>query len=402
MESLKEMFKVGSGPSSSHTIAPQRAVKLYLEKYPQTSYLQVFLYGSLSLTGKGHFTDHAIKLCAEPISCDVFFNLEWQYPFPNGLIIKGYDNCQKEFEEWVVYSIGGGSIKILNQTFDFQKQIYPQTSFAEIKDFCLEHGFSLVDYVMYYEPNIRGYLTDIFHAMINSVSNGLNTTGYLLGPLNMPRVASKIYSQAQNTMTGEQDRIKVMSYAYATMEENATLGQVVTAPTCGASGVMASLMYYYYYDKNIDINKLIDGLMVAGVIGNVIKTNATVSGAEGGCQAEVGAACAMSAAMIMSLSSDDIDKIEYAAEIAMEHHLGLTCDPVAGYVIIPCIERNSAAALRAIDSSLMATTISNVKLNRVSLDQVVATMKYTGQKIAHELRETSLGGLASEIKVPNC
>lgn len=401
MESLKEMYKVGSGPSSSHTIAPQRAVKLYLEKYPEVDYLQVFLYGSLSLTGKGHFTDHAIKMCAQPINCDVFFKLEWQYPFPNGLIIKGF-NGQKELEEWVVYSIGGGSIKILNQSFDFQKSIYPEKSFAEIKDFCLENGFSLIEYVLYYEPNIVSYLEMIVEAMLNSVTNGLNATGYLLGPLNMPRVANKIYKQLNYVDVNEHEKIKIMAYAYATMEENATLGQVVTAPTCGASGVMASLIYYYYHDKKIPMNKLIEGLMVAGVIGNIIKTNATVSGAEGGCQAEVGAACAMSAAMIMSFMSSDIDKIEYAAEIAMEHHLGLTCDPVGGYVIIPCIERNSAAALRAIDSSFMANTISSVKLNRVSLDQVVATMKYTGQKIAHELRETSLGGLATEIKLPNC
>ncbi len=394
MESLRELYKVGSGPSSSHTIAVQRAMKLYLDEFPLTNRFLVELYGSLSLTGKGHYTDHAIKMVVEPIECEVEFKLEWSYDFDSGLIIRGYQDETPQ-EAWVVYSIGGGSIKVLNRDFDFQKEVYPFKNFNEIKQYCLENKISIQEMVYQIEPDIKEYLEYILLAMTSAVKKGLKTTGQLLGRLNMPRVAKELYEQADH----DSYRQRLVAYAYANMEENATLGQVVTAPTCGASGIMASLMMWLVEDKKINIEKCIDALAVAGVFGNIIKRNASISGAQGGCQAEVGAGCVMAAAALATIKDLSIDEIEYACEIAMEHHLGLTCDPVGGYVIIPCIERNGAAVLRAVDAVEMSKLILKTKPNRVTFDQVVNTMNYTGQKIAIELRETALGGLAQEIVI---
>lgn len=230
--------------------------------------------------------------------------------------------------------------------------------------------------------------------MNQAVHRGLNKEGQLLGRLNMPRVAKELY---ENIVESDSKRQKLIAYAYANMEENATLGQVVTAPTCGASGIMASLMTYYTNDEPFEHDKLIDALAVAGIFGNIIKQNATISGAQGGCQAEVGVGCVMAAAAYATLHDYSLEEIEYACEIAMEHHLGLTCDPVGGYVIIPCIERNAAAVLRAVDAVAMSKMLLKTKPNRVTFDQVVNTMNYTGKKIAIELRETALGGLAQEI-----
>lgn len=392
MESLKELYKIGSGPSSSHTIAVQRAMKLYLEEFPETNRFHVELYGSLSLTGKGHYSDHAIKMVVEPIECEVEFKLDWPYDFDSGMIIYGYKD-EIAYEPWIVYSIGGGSIKVLNRDFDFQKQVYPFKNFKEIKDYAKENNKSLVDIIYEIEPDLKEYLETILDAMLDAVHRGLQKEGQLLGRLNMPRVAKSLIEN----ITDNSLRHKMIAYAYANMEENATLGQVVTAPTCGASGIMASLMTYLVNDLKEPRDKCLDALAVAGLFGNIIKTNASISGAQGGCQAEVGAGCVMAAAALATIKEYTIDEVEYACEIAMEHHLGLTCDPVGGYVIIPCIERNAAAVLRAVDAVDMAKILLASKPNRVTFDQVVNTMNYTGKKIAIELRETALGGLAQEI-----
>lgn len=401
MESIKELYKVGSGPSSSHTIAPQRALKLYLEAFPKVDVLEIHLYGSLSLTGKGHYTDEALLMVASAIPCTIVFDQEWEYDFPNGLSIQGFFQ-EEPLEQWIVYSLGGGSIKILGQSFDFQKEVYPQKSFIEVVAYCKSQNYRLVDYVYAYEPDIDLYLEEILSQMFKTIDQGLSMTGTLRGRLKMPRVAQTLYQETliTNQMSSEEiKRQRLIAYAYATMEENANLGLVVTAPTCGSAGILAAVLYYYHHDLKIDRQALIDALAVAGVFGNIVKKNATISGAEGGCQAEVGVGCAMASAAVASLFTDSLEEIEYAAEIGMEHHLGLTCDPVGGYVIIPCIERNGAAALRAIDAAFMARQLIKVKQNRVTFDDVVTTMKYTGQKIAIELRETSLGGLAKQIKI---
>lgn len=241
---------------------------------------------------------------------------------------------------------------------------------------------------------------EILDAMLKSVETGLKTTGVLPGRLKMERSARAIYLKASSVSDPmERLKLKQLAYAYAASEQNASIAKVVTAPTLGSCGIMAGMMYYYYKDAGISKQRLVKALGVGGIFGNIIKTNATISGAVGGCQAEVGAACCMAAAASAYLNDLNLKQIEYAAEIAMEHHLGLTCDPVGGYVIIPCIERNGVALLRAFDAMLLAKTMGKIKPNRVSFDMVVNTMSYTGQKLPLELKETSLGGLAAEVKV---
>lgn len=401
MESLKELYKVGPGPSSSHTLAPYRACKLFIENNPDCFRVEVELYGSLSLTGKGHFTDLIITECFGKIACDVIFKNGWNEDFPNGFYIYGYDINNTRIQKWTVLSVGGGSIKILEYpTLVEIDEPYKEINMCEIIDYCKINNCSFVDYVDHNEPDIDKYLNYILDAMLSSVKRGLVATGYLAGNLRVERSAKSMHLKAQNVqLPSEKEKLLLMSYAYACSEENASLGQVVTSPTLGSCGVLAATMYYYYNDLEFSKSKLINALKVAGIFGNIVKRNATISGAVGGCQAEIGVACCMSAAACAYLSDMNSKEIEYAAEIAMEHHLGLTCDPVGGYVIIPCIERNAVAVLRAFDAMILSKHMSDIKANRVNFDMIVRTMNYTGSKLAIELKETSLGGLAKEVIV---
>ncbi len=399
MESLKELYKAGPGPSSSHTLAPMRACELFKQHVSQVTHYEVELYGSLSLTGKGHYTDAIIEKTLAPIPTKVFFNTDWDYDFPSGLILKAFNQDRCELT-WVVYSLGGGSIKILNSEYDFQKPVYPQTSLTEVFQFCKENKLTLPNYVYHYEPDIKPYLEEMLMVMFNSVREGLKQDGLLPGTLKLKRVAKDLYFKASHNASEDKGkRLRLMAYSYAVSEQNASNQTVVTAPTMGACGIIPSLLYYAYYDLGFEKHRLIDALAVAGIFGNLIKTNATISGAIGGCQAEVGSACSMAAAAKAFLDGHSMKVIENAAEIAMEHHLGLTCDPIAGYVMIPCIERNAAAVLRAFDAVFMSSTLSDFKDNVVGFDEVVSTMNYTGQKLVVELKETSLGGLATIVNV---
>ncbi len=402
MQSLKELYRIGPGPSSSHTIAPWRAALMFKEKYSEAISFSAELYGSLSLTGRGHMTDTILINSFKPKPCAIHFRLNWEYKYDNGLILKAYDSRASEIGRWTVFSLGGGSIKILEENIDSTKTVYPYQSMEEIVNEAKHLHLSLPQLVMQYEPYIHEHLSDVLTAMFAAVKRGLEASGVMPGQLKVEKIAKSLYLQARaSDSVDDEKRLKCVAYAYANSEENASGHMVVTAPTLGASGVMASLMYHLYYDMGISRHKLIEALQVAGLFGNTIKKNATISGAVGGCQAEIGSACSMAAAAYAYVLGLDIDVIAYAAEIAMEHHLGLTCDPVGGYVIIPCIERNGAAVLRAMDAVLMAKSISKFKHNRISFDQVVHTMNYTGQKIAVELRESSMGGLAKEIEVEN-
>lgn len=400
MESLKQLYKIGYGPSSSHTLAPATACQLYKETYPQTDHLRVELYGSLSLTGKGHFTDYIIKKTFEPWACEVQFKLDWKEVFPNGFYIYGFDQQSNLIQRWTVFSLGGGSIRILERAETEQREPYLEKNMTEIMELCQKNNWTLFDYILQREPDIEGYLSTILTAMLHSVEKGLEATGVLPGKLHMERSAKAILLKAK-TVEDEMEsiRLRQMAYAYAASEQNASVQTVVTAPTLGSCGIMAGMMYYYYNDAQMTRQRLIKALAVGGLFGNVIKANATISGAVGGCQAEVGAACCMAAAASAYLNELGLKQIEYAAEIAMEHHLGLTCDPVGGYVIIPCIERNGVGLLRAFDAMLLAKYMGKIKENRVRFDMVVNTMSYTGQKLPLELKETSLGGLAMEVKV---
>ncbi len=400
MESIQELYRIGPGPSSSHTIAPWRAATLFKEKYNEAVSFSVELYGSLSLTGKGHMTDQIIINTFKPKPCTIQFRLNWEYKYDNGLIFRAYDARATEIAKWTVFSLGGGSIKILEEPTVMAHTVYPYASMEEIILEVKRLHFTLPQLVWTYEPHLHEHLSDVLTTMFSAVKRGLESSGVMPGKLEVEKIAKSLYLQARSQDDEhEEKRLKLIAYAYANSEENASGHMVVTAPTLGASGVMASLMYHLYYDLGITRHKLIEALEVAGLFGNVIKKNATISGAVGGCQAEIGSACSMAAAAYAYVLGLSVDVIAYAAEIAMEHHLGLTCDPVGGYVIIPCIERNAAAVLRAMDAVLMAKTISKAKPNRISFDQVVHTMNYTGQKIVRELKETSLGGLAQEVDV---
>lgn len=395
MQKIKEIYKIGAGPSSSHTLAPQRAVRLFIEEFGKLDSYYIELYGSLSLTGKGHWTDVVIKETLNfTDNVEVAFKLNWDEEFENGFYIYGYKN-NNLVAKWTVFSIGGGSIEIKEKDLDFNDEVYIEKNFKEIKEYVKSNNISLVDYVLNKEPDIKEYMSTIFDAIIKSVENGLSKEGYLPGSLKVKKVAKELYNEA---ITNNDNALRMMSYAYAASEENASRGQVVTSPTLGACGIIASEVYHQFKDKNISKDKLIEGLIVAGIFGNVIKKNASISGAIGGCQAEVGTATSMCAALLAYIDDLDIDVIEYAAEVGIEHNLGLTCDPVEGYVIIPCVERNAIGVLRAYESYRLSKNVSKLKKNMISFDMIVNVMNYTGKQIPIELKETSIGGLAREYE----
>ncbi|MDR1794232.1 MAG: L-serine ammonia-lyase, iron-sulfur-dependent, subunit alpha [Erysipelotrichaceae bacterium] len=396
MQSIKEIFKSGKGPSSSHTLAVERACKLFLQYNTECVTYQVELYGSLSLTGRGHGTDAIIRETFAPKPVQVDFYLDWLEDFPNGLLIRGFDGFFHEVASWTVFSLGGGSIEIKELDLDFNREVYPHKSLREIRDFCKQENLKLCDYPFYFEKDLRPYLQDVISQMLKTVAAGLSQTGVVNEKLGIQRIAKSLYMKAKFA-DSQQQRLYLISYAYAAMEENACGKPCTTAPTLGASGVIAALVYWHYYQQETSRNELVEALALAGLFGNLVKRNATISGAVGGCQAEIGTACAMGSAFLASLEHLPDDIIEYAAEIGMEHHLGLTCDPVGGYVLIPCIERNAAGALRALDSCLLAKSVGDIRKNKVSFDSVVQAMNYTGEKIAVELKETALGGLALEF-----
>lgn len=402
MKSLKELFRVGPGPSSSHTLGPQRAAKLFQEAYPTAIRYEADLYGSLSLTGKGHMTDAIIISTFEPKPCEVHFKSGENLKHPNTMCLFAYDENNQCLDRWTIYSVGGGAIEIEGKDLGEGKEVYPHSSMEEIQAYCKAEGIHLYEYVDRFE-NVEDYLTEILLQMCKTVDNGLNTKGLLPGKLQLERIARKLLEKANACESPmEREKLLLSAYAYSASEENAAGGMTVTGPTLGSSGVLPALLYYYYYDRKFQREELVKGLKIAGLIGNLIKQNATISGAQGGCQAEIGAACAMAAAMVAYLRGLNDHQIEYAAEMGIEHHLGLTCDPVGGYVMIPCIERNAVAALRAMDAAILAEFILQVKENRVSFDMVVNTMNYTGKKLPVELRETSLGGLATVVPLKEC
>ncbi len=399
MESLRELYKAGVGPSSSHTMGPQRAAQKVLEMYPNATRFHVDLHGSLALTGKGHLTDYIIEQTFAPIPVTFSFKSE-ALPFhPNGMIIHIYNDLNEELDAVEVYSVGGGSILFKGDMAQVPIQVYQQNTMAEILDYVDKHGISLYEYVLENEgEDFDHFLSDILEAMFTSVENGLKKEGIIQGKLKIKRVAKSMFQQAQNTRReADRERLFISSYAYAVAEENADGGQIVTAPTCGASGIMPAILYYCHKQLHIEKKDLIKALAIGGLFGNVVKTNATISGADGGCQAEVGTACAMAAATMAWIYELNNSLIEYAAEMGLEHNLGLTCDPVGGYVQIPCIERNGYGSLRALDAAMLAKQLGYLRKNKVSFDAIVRVMKETGKDLSSAYKETSLGGLAKEF-----
>ena len=396
MKSIRDVYKIGKGPSSSHTMGPARAMEIFVKENPDAEAYRVVLFGSLSDTGKGHGTDHAITMVAGEKPCEIVFNsTDRDLPHENTMDIYAIRGGKLDEKPMRVMSIGGGDIRIEGRDMSAgAPDVYPESTFSEISAICKHEGIRLSEYVMMREGrDIENFLFDVWLVMQNAVHEGLTTSGILPGGLGVERKAQQLYNQRhidEREVTRE-NRI-VCSYAYAVSEQNADNGTIVTAPTCGACAVLPSVLLYMQRKHNFPDKKILEALAVAGLIGTIVKTNASVSGAECGCQAEIGTACSMAAAALAELFEMGIDQIEYAAEIAFEHHLGLTCDPICGLVQIPCIERNAVAAMRAINAVNLANFLSGSR--KISLDMVIETMYETGKDLSHLYRETSAGGLA--------
>lgn len=400
MKSLKELYKIGKGPSSSHTMGPQLASKIFLNKYPQADSYEVTLYGSLAATGKGHLTDVAIAgVLGEHKDLDIVWKPQIFLPFhPNGMLFKAFGAHKQEIGEWTVYSVGGGALsegKGKDDMFN-TKSVYEMTTLAEIMAWCEENGRSYWEYVDECEDDdIWDYLLEVWQVMKEAVERGINHEGVLPGPLNLRRKAASYFVKANGYKKSLQSRALVYAYALAVSEENASGGTIVTAPTCGSCGVMPAVLYHLSKGHGFSDTRIVHAMATAGLFGNIVKYNASISGADVGCQGEVGVACAMVSAAACQLFGGSTTQIEYAAEMGLEHHLGMTCDPVCGLVQIPCIERNAFAATRALDANLYAT-FSDGK-HHVSFDKVVRVMKKTGHDLPSLYKETSEGGLAAEI-----
>ncbi|MBR5442453.1 MAG: L-serine ammonia-lyase, iron-sulfur-dependent, subunit alpha [Clostridia bacterium] len=394
MQSLKKLYKVGIGPSSSHTMGPQYAAEYVNDNFSDAAFVRVILYGSLALTGEGHGTNTAISSTLKAKNEIVFNTTETDLPHPNTLDFIIFDADDKEIGRVRAMSIGGGEIRIEGQPSVTAPEVYPQKNFEEIKEYCLMHHLRLSDYAAKYEgEEIFPFLKTIWERMKLTVREGLAQEGILPGGLEVERKAKFLYAQRHMDETPEtRENRLVCAYAFAASEQNAGGGMITTAPTCGASGVLPAVLYYMQEKKGFTDFEIAKALAAAGVIGNVVKQNASISGAEAGCQAEVGTACCMAAAALAELHFMDLDQIEYAAENAMEHYLGLTCDPVCGLVQIPCIERNAVAAMRAINALSLANFLTSTR--KVKFDTVVHTMYQTGKDLMHKYRETSEGGLA--------
>lgn len=394
MESLRELYKSGRGPSSSHTMGPEKACNIFKNKYPKADSFRVVLYGSLAKTGKGHGTDVVIQKTLSPRACKIeFCYTDNKLPHPNTMDLTAY-KADKIIGEARVMSVGGGAVLFQNSIEQPPNKIYTLDKFNTIADYCSRNSIRLWQYVLETEgEGIAQYINDMWNTMKESIERGLSDTGILPGGLGVVKKAKSLFENehVDESMQTKENRM-VCAYAFAVGEQNASGETIVTAPTCGAAGIVPAVLYYQQKKNNYSDESIVRALMTAGVIGNLIKTNASISGAECGCQAEVGTACAMAAAALAELFELSLDKIEYSAEIAIEHHLGLTCDPICGLVQIPCIERNAVAAMRAINAVNLASFLWNTR--KISLDKVIQTMKETGLDMHKSYKETSEAGLA--------
>lgn len=400
MKSIKELYRIGMGPSSSHTMGPRKAAEIFSSKHPEAKAFEVTLYGSLGATGKGHMTDVAILdvLQKQTSNVDIIWEPKKFLSFhPNGMKFCAIDANGTRSNEWIVFSVGGGALAEEGESTIDSPDVYPMSTMTEILDWCEHTGKSYWEYVEECEgPEIWEFLKEVWHIMKSAVERGLENEGVLPGPLNLRRKASAYFIKASGFQANLKSRGLVFSYALAVSEENASGGVIVTAPTCGSCGVLPAVLYHLQKTREFSEMRILRALATAGLVGNVVKTNASISGAEVGCQGEVGVACAMAAAAANQLFGGSPAQIEYSAEMGLEHHLGMTCDPVCGLVQIPCIERNAYAAARALDSNIYAAFTDGT--HRVSFDKVVEVMKQTGHDLPSLYKETSEGGLAKDYK----
>lgn len=394
MDSLKELFKIGCGPSSSHTMGPERAAKRFKAETEDAVSYRVELYGSLAATGKGHLTDWIIEETLKPKKTEIIWMPEFIHPYhTNGMKFEALDENGNVLKDWLVFSVGGGTIKELTDSRSNAGKCYSLTKMDDIIKWCKENNKELWEYVEHCEgKEIWDHLKNILDTMNAAVSRGIKKDGVLPGKLRYPRKAKEIYDKIDKKKNYLVVTKKIFAYALAVAEENSSAGTIVTAPTCGAAGVIPGLLRALIEEYELDETTTLRALAIAGLIGNLIKENATISGAEAGCQAEIGAACSMASGMAVYILGGNIDQIEYAAEMGMEHHLGMTCDPVGGYVQIPCIERNAIVAVRSLNTADYALSTNGE--HTISFDQVVITMKETGSDMCSSYKETSTGGLA--------
>ena len=400
MRSVKEIYKIGRGPSSSHTMGPFKAVRNFVENHPEAKSLRVTLYGSLSATGKGHLTDRAVTDAFADGDVERIWEKD-SLPFhPNGMEVASVDGEGNVIDKWTYYSVGGGDIVCIEHPIDAEDggEVYQMNTMKEVLDWCNSTGRSFWEFVEENERGTKGfweYLELVWKTMQKAVERGIDEEGALPGPLNIRRKAGSYFIKADGYGDVLRTRGLIFAYALAVSEENACGGTIVTAPTCGSCGVLPGALYHLKKVYGFSDQRIIRALATAGIIGNIVKHNASISGAEVGCQGEVGVACAMTAGAITQLMGGSPSQIEYAAEMGLEHHLGLTCDPVCGMVQIPCIERNAYAAARAMDASIYSLYTDG--RHRVSFDQVVRVMKETGKDLPSLYKETSEGGLAKHL-----
>jgi len=394
MESIRELFRIGVGPSSSHTMGPKKAAEMFLEKNPKAPAFRVTLFGSLAATGKGHLTDWAVLQVLGEERTSVLWKPEVELPeHPNGLQFEALDANGQPLDTWQAYSVGGGAVRGADQGHQPPEQVYDLPDLTAIMEMCLQTGLTYWEYVERCEgPEIWDFLAEIWQTMEDALQRGLSAQGVLPGSIGLKRQAWSYYKKAKLSGPDIRQTGLVTAYAMAVAEENAAGGVVVTAPTCGASGIVPATLHYLLQTQDPTHAEILHALATAGLIGTVIKQNGSISGAEVGCQGEVGSACAMAAAAATQIMGGSVRQIEYAAEMGLEHHLGLTCDPVDGLVQIPCIERNGCAALRALSRAQMAFLSDGS--HRIPFDEVVQVMRQTGHDLPSLYRETSTGGLA--------
>lgn len=401
MKSLKELFRIGHGPSSSHTMGPSTAAEIFIEYNREMASCRLTLYGSLAATGKGHLTDAALEYVFR--EAGIPLEIQWEpktfLPLhPNAVKFEAFDSDKRLVNDWTAYSVGGGALKEEGNKYldSYSHDVYNFSTIAEIEDYCHKQGMNYWEYVKECEDaSIWDYLADVWQAMKESIVRGLEQEEVLPGVLHLKRKAAKFYVKSNSYLPALQSKGITFAYALAVAEENASGGRIVTAPTCGSCGVMPAALYQVQQKHKFTDTQIIHAIATGGLFGNVVKTNASISGAEVGCQGEIGTACAMASAAVNQLFGGSISQIEYAAEMGLEHHLGMTCDPVCGLVQIPCIERNAYAAVRAMDASLYSALTDG--RHAVSFDKVVKVMKQTGHDLPSVYKETGEGGLASHF-----
>lgn len=394
MDSIKEIYKIGFGPSSSHTMGPHKAAEQFAQRNPDATQFRVTLCGSLAATGKGHLTDRTIVEALSPFTTEILWRPDIVSDFhTNGMKFEALDADNKVIDQWEVFSIGGGDLSEGPNNMPEHKPVYEYSKLADIHGYIERKGLSFWEYVQKHEDeNLWEYLGEVWEQMQESIRAGIDNDGVLPGGLHVRSKAKQYYVRANSFRETLRNRALVSAYALATAEQNARGGRVVTAPTCGSCGVVPAVLNHLHLTHGFSNNDILKALATAGLFGNIIKHNASISGAEVGCQGEVGTACVMAAVAATQLYGGTPQQIEYAAEMAMEHNLGLTCDPVCGLVQIPCIERNAMAAHRALDVCLYV--IASDGKHVISFDKVVDTMKRTGKDLPSLYKETALGGLA--------